>query len=268
MNEIVPIWKTRVEILDHKGVEIIRNAQFSLDILQQTKTVDKKLIELIVRRWTASGYWLDLFLLGKGRRNEYPLNLPGVKAEEGWAKVLKALFDLCILCHDYHSLKHSYHWPIHLWLAVVDDMVQQDINSALKGDQLKTATLKGNRNFIRCLKKRRMPSREDWGGCGDHSYRLFKTAFAIDKRADRTPDFVKFLAEFISKYDEDTTAYDHNDRAKAVFVEAGVLKVRIDKRSQATGWKTLQLPPLSREFWSSHQGVLISGGHTETGVQQ
>jgi hypothetical protein len=268
MNEIVPIWQTRVEILEDKGVEIIRNAQFSLDIPQQTKTADKKLIELIVRRWTASGYWLGLFLLGKGRRNEHPLNLPGVRVEEGWAKVLKALFDLCIICHDYHPLKHSYHWPIHLWLAVINDVVQQDINSALKGDQLKTATLKGNRNFIKCLKKRRMPSREDWGGCGDHSYRLFKTALAIDKRADRTTEFVKSLAEFISKYDEDTTAYDYNDRAKAACVKAGVLNVWIDKSFQPTGWKTLQLPPLPKEFWSSHQGVLVSGRHTETGFQR
>ncbi len=242
---------------------------FRLILPNQLIRQQKKLIELVIRRWTASGYWLDFNLLGKGRACDYPLNLPGVKAEESWAEVLEALLKLCIACHRYFpALRQPYFFPNLLWLAVVNDMVQQDINSALKGDQLKTATIKGNRSFISCLKKEKMPSRQDWGDCGDHSYRLFETAVDLKKLRYKPAKFTSSFEKFITKYREDTTAYDHNDRAKAAFVEAGVLKVRIGKRSQATGWKTLQLPPLPREFWSSHQGVLVGGGHTETGFQQ
>ncbi len=265
MNAILPIWETRTPVNKGKTFEIIRNAQFSLNIPQPIDPGRKKLIELVIRRWTASGYWLDFNLLGRGRACDYPLNLPGVKAEEGWAEVVEALLKLCIACHRYSSaLRQLYFFPNHLWLAVINDIVQKDINSALKGNQLKTAILKGNRNFISCLKKQKMPSQHDWGDCGDHSYRLFKTAVALKslKYEYRPKKFNEAFEQFITKYEKDTTACDHNNRAKAGFVEAGVLKVRMGKRYQATGWKTLQLPPLPREFWSSHWGVLIGEEHT------
>lgn len=269
MNAITPIWETRTPVNKGKTFEIIRNAQFPLEIPQLIKLANKKLIELVIRRWTASGFWLDFNLLGKGRTCDYPLNLPGVKAEEGWAEVLEALLKLCIVCHRYSTaLRQSYFFPNHLWLAVINDLVQRDVNSALKGDQLKTATIKGNRNFISCLEKEKMPSLQDWGDCGDHSYRLFKTAVDLKKLRYKPIKFTEAFEKFIAQYKRDTTAYDHNDRAKAAFVEAEVLKVKIGKRSQATGWKTLQLPPLPREFWSSHQGVLVGEGHIGSGFQR
>lgn len=247
------ILENRDPLDEAKAFEIIRNARFSLNIPSPIKPAERKLIGLVIRRWTAAGYWLDFNLLGKGRSNEYPLNLPGVKAEEGWAKVLQALLELCVACHRYSRLKELYFWPNHLWLAVINDIVQQDINGALEGKaSYKKATLEAKRNFIGCLKKEKMPSREDWGDAGSHSYQLFKTTVALSKLGRKSPSFIKARNSFISLYEDDTTAYDKNNRAKSVLVDAGVMKLQMSRHPQATGWRPLQLPKLPTEFWNAY----------------
>jgi hypothetical protein len=257
MNAITPIWETRTPVNRGRAFEIIRNAHFSINIPQSIDPGTKKLIELIIRRWTASGYWLDFNLLGKGRSNGYPLNLPGVKAEEGWAKVLESLLKLCIACHRYTDLKKLYFWPNHLWLAVVNDMVQQDINSALKGGCFKKAVIKGNRYFLSFLKKGKMPSREEWGDAGICSYQLFEVAIEMKNLRYRPISFTKALEDFIDSYEKDITAYDQDNRGKAALVKSGILQVQIGRHPQTTGWKPLPLPKLPTDFWSAYPESIL-----------
>lgn len=187
---IVPsrIWELRDPIEKAVAFEAIRNAQFSLNIPRRIEPAERKLIELVIRRWTSVGYWLDFNQLGKGRRSGYPLNLPGVRAEETWFEVMEALLKLCIACHEYRKLKDRYYWPIHLWLAVVNDIVQDDINGVFE-PCLKKATIQGRRNFINCLKKNRMPSFQAWGEF-EHTYRLFKTTVDLNKGINKSHKFI------------------------------------------------------------------------------
>lgn len=245
------IWNRQEPLEDDVAFEIVRTAQFSLALPHRVTPAERKLIELIIRRWTAVGYWLDLNLLGKGDRNKYPLALPGARAEESWAEVMEALLKLCIACHPYRKLSTSYYWPIHLWLAVVNDIAQDDINAVFE-PCLKKATIKGRRKFINALKRNQMPPFEDWGPF-EHSYRLFKTTVEVNKCREKSPKFITAREIFIQRYEANLTAYDRDSKAKAALIHNDAVMVQLGRRPITTGWKPSPLPRLPANFWDSHQ---------------
>lgn len=163
---------------------------------------------------------------------------------------MEALLKLCIACHPYRKLEDRYYWPIHLWLAVVNDIVQDDINGVFE-PCLKKATIKGRRNFINCLKKNRMPSFQAWGEF-EHTYRLFKTTVDLNKGIDKSHKFITAREMYIRKYEADLTAYDRNEEAKAGLVRNGVLMVQMGRHPIASGWRPQQLPRLPTKFWEPY----------------
>lgn len=246
-----PVWEKREPLEEDVAFEIVRTAQFSLVLPHRVTPAERKLIELIIRRWTAVGYWLDLNLLGKGDRNKYPLSLPGVRAEERWGETMEALLKLCIACHSHPKLSR-YHWPVHSWLAVVNDIVQDDINSVFE-TCLKKETIKGRRKFINGLKKDKMPSFEDWGPF-EHSYTLFKAVVEINKSGKGgTHNFLNARDGFIRKYEATLTAHDRDSKAKSALIRNDVIMLQIKNHPVATGWQPQPLPKLHGNFWDSHQ---------------